>query len=413
MLEWLPSERRWLDDVTERVLDGEILLVRALPGWGLSAACRALEVSLGESAVLVDGRTVIESTQGAFRERLDSDVHATITKTGFAQLLFDNYGRAIRRSQGGLLHSMLYRLLVDSPTARDTGALLVARPNELLDPGFPGSPLLSRARTVLLPVVGHEDAEELGIELSDLRILSGDSTWLARRFLDGGLRQGRVGAVEHLDHDRRRIVAALPPEAVSRLARAHEVGALDGMSREAMMCLGSIGPDDTFEPASLVAESKLLQELDVQNPAWPDSLVDSGRRFADLLAGAQNAFWVDRYIFSQPVRAREFLDLVRNETSTHLRLLVCDDRERGAFAHAIASALAGIAGVEVKFVHWSDKKLLHDRHLVLPALQCGYILPTAGVLLAIDHPGTAVSARIPAIDYSPYWNRGSAVFPSP
>ena len=413
MLEWLPSERRWLDNLTERILDGEILLVRALPGWGLSAACKALADSLGESAVLVDGRTVSESIQKAFRERLDSDVQATIAKTGFAQLLFDNYGRAIRRSQGGFLHSMLYRLLVDSQTARDTGALLTARPSELLDPGFPGSPLISRAATVVLPVIGHEDAEELGMELSDLRILSGDSTWLARRFLDGGLRQGRVGAVEHLDHDRRRIVAALPPGAATRLARVEETGSLDGMSREAMMCLGRIGADDKFEPASLVAESKLLDELDVQNPAWPNSLRDSARRFADLMGGTQDAFWVDRYIFSQPARAREFLDLVRHETSTRLRLLVCDDRERGAFAHAIASALDGIAGVEVRFVHWSDKKLLHDRHLVLPTLQCGYILPTAGVVLAIDHPGTAVAARIPAIDYTPYWNRGSTVFLSP
>jgi len=410
--DWLPSERRWLDALAERTLDGGIILVRAIPRWGLTATCEALAESLGESAVLVDGRTVTEANQKAFRDKLDSDIKAAIETMGLAQLLFDNYGRAIRRSQGGTLHSMLYRLLVDSPAARDTGALLTARPNDVLDPGFSGSPLISRATTFVLPAIDQEDADALGMDLTDLKTLAGESTWLARRFLDGGFRQGRVSAVEHLGHDGRRIVAALPPGAVNGLAGANETKPLDGISREALMCFGCVGPGGEFKPASLVAESTLLDEVASQNPAWPDLLSESARRFAGLLDSAEDAFWVDRYIFSQPVRAREFLDLVREQTSTRLRLLVCDDRERGAFAHSIANALDGVENVEVRFMHWSDKKLLHDRHLVLPALQSGYVLPTASVVLAIDHPGTAVAAKIPAVDYAPYWNRGSVVFPA-
>ncbi len=413
MVNWLPSERRWIDGLAERVFDGEIVLARAVPRWGITAVCEALSDTLGESVVRVDGRLVTEENQKVFREELDSNIRAAINRTGVAQLLFDNYGRAIRRSQGGHLHSLLYRALVDSPTARDTGALLTARPNDMLDPGFAGSPLISRVRPLVLPALDHDDAELLGISLSDLRVLAGDSTWLARHLLDGGLRQGRVSAVEHLTHDRRRIVEALPPGAVNKLAGGTATSRLDVISREALMCFGCIGPTDEFEPATLVVESALIDEFRAQNPSWPASLDESVERFADLLAGAENAFWVDRWIFSRPSRTREFLDRLRVHTSARLRLLTSDDRDRGAFAQSIAAALEGIEDVEVRFMHWSDRRLLHDRHLALPALKTGYILPTANVVLAVDDPGNAVAARIPAVDYTPYWSRASRVFPAP
>lgn len=411
MIEWLPSEIQWLSKLSERVFEGEIILVRAIPRWGLTALCAAVAGYLGESAVVVDGRNITELNQKAFREKLDAKVRATVDTTGAAQLLFDNYGHAIRRSQGGHLHSMLYSLLVDSPTARDTGALLTARPNDMLDPGFSGSPLISRARTVVLPALEKGDADKLGMELNELKGLSGDSTWLARRFLDGGPRQGRVSAVEHLTHDRHRIVEALPPAAVSRLADAADSGQLDVISRESLMCLGRVRSEDKFEPSALVVESGLIDEVQVQNPTWPANLHESVVRFVDLLSGAEDAIWVDRYLFSQPSHTRAFLDQVRALTSTRLRLLVSDDRDRATFGSSVAEALGDIDGVEVRFMYWSDRKQLHDRHLIVPSLRKGFVLPTANVVLAVDTPGTAIAARIPAVDYSQYWGRATRVFP--
>ena len=390
-----------------------MLLVRGLPRWGLSTACQAVSEALGESAILLDGREVTEQNQRDFRDRLVSRVNEVIVRTGWAQLIFDNYGRAIRRSQGGILHSILYQLLIDSPAARDTGALLTARMGESLNLTFSGSPLISRARTVLLPELQESDAHSLGKDLEELRRLAGDSTWLARRLWRDGSRRGRVGVVDHLNHDAARIVESLPPGAVGVLAGSLDRADVDALSREALMCVGTFSDSGSYAPATLVTESALIAEIHRLNPAWPGDLRESVRRFAELLAGAESALWVDRYILREPARVRSFLELLRLRTNARLRLLVSDDRDRQDFAKTVASALQGLDRVEVRFMHWADRKQLHDRHLVLPSLRSGYVLPTSGVILGLDHPGTAVAARIAAIDYSSYWSRARGVFPAP
>lgn len=411
--EWLPSERSWIERLAERVFEGEIVLVRALPRWGLSTVCKSVAEILGDSAVEVEGRAVTEGNQKAVREKIDADVSASIEKSGCAQLIFDDYGRAIRRSQGGTLHSMLYRLLIDSVAARDTGALLVARSGDMLDLNFSGSPLISRAQTVVLPELGEEDSEAVSIEIATLREMVGKSTWLARQFLGVGARQGRVGAVEHLNNDRRRIVEALPPPAVEVLAGARPVRDCDAVSREALLCLGSINAAGDFVPAGLVAESTLLSEVRVSNPGWPADSGESVQRFADLLSGVEDAIWVDRYLFSEPARVRSFLGELRKLTATRLRLLVSDDRDRPDFAGAISAALDGLDGVQVRFMSRHDRRKLHDRHLVFPAMKSGAVLPTAGVILGVDDPGSAVSVAMPAlaINYAECWNHGARVWP--
>ena len=411
--EWLPSERTWLDQVTERVLGGEVLLVRSIPRWGLSTACDSIARALGDSAVLVKGKAVTEATQKAVREKIDTDVSQAVERTGYAQLIFDDYGRAIRRSQGGILHSMLYRLLVDSEAARDTGALLVARPGDMLDTNFSGSPLISRAETVPLPALSSEDAEALGMKVSELRRMAGESTWLARRFMSTTKREGRLTTVEHLNHDRRSIVDALPAGAVEVLAGARPPGDADAVSVEALLCLGFFAADTQFELATLVGESRVLDEVRLRNPGWPSSFSESVERFAELLSGAESAIWVDRYLFSDAPRVRTFIVALRQTTATRLRLLVSRDRDRPSQVGEIAAALSGVDGVEVRFMARHDRRRLHDRHLILPALASGFVLPTAGVILGADEPGSAVSVPLPAlaINYAEYWGRAERVHP--
>ena len=411
--EWLPSERSWIDQLTDLVFEGEIVLVRSLPRWGLSAVCASVAEALGDSAVVVEGRAITESNQKAARDRIDEEVSAAIERAGCAQLIFDDYGRAIRRSQGGTLHSMLYRILVDSEAARDTGALLVARSGDMLDLSFSGSPLISRARTVVLPVLGLEDAEALSTDLEALKAMAGESTWLARRFLGVSTRQWQVGAVEHLSNDGRRIVEALPPPAVEVLAGARQARDCDAVSSEALLCLGSTDAGGTFAPAGLVAESTLLDEVRLRNPGWPADMGESVQRFTDMLAGVEDAIWVDRYLFAEPSKVRAFLADLRKLTATRLRLLVSDDRDRPGFASSVSSALDGLTDVQVRFMSRHDRRLLHDRHLVLPALSSGFVLPTAGVILGIDDPGSAVSVPMSAlaINYAECWQRGTRVFP--
>lgn len=414
MTDWLPSERAWLDQLAERVFTGEVVLVRSTPRWGLTSVCRSLAETLGESAVLVDGRAITETNQKAVRDKLDADVAAAIAKAGCAQLIFDDYGRAIRRSQGGTLHSVLYRMLVDSDAARDTGALLVARSGDMLDINFSGSPLISRAQTFVLPTLSADDSEELGVDLASLQDMAGESTWLARRFMNVTTRHGQVSAVEHLNNDRRRIVEALPPVAVEVLAGARSAADSDAVSREALMCLGRFVSGAEFEIASLVRESNLLDEVRLRNPGWPGSLSESVQRFADMLAGVEDAIWVDRYLFSEPSRVRTFLADLRRLTTARIRLLVSEDRDRSGFARDISSAVEGLDRVEVRFMDRHDRRRLHDRHLVLPALRSGFVLPTAAVILGADDPGSAVSVPMPAlaINYADCWARGARVSPT-
>lgn len=413
MTDWLPSERSWLGQLTERVFTGDVVLVRAIPRWGLTAACVSVADALGESAVVVDGRAFTEANQKTARDKIAADVAAAIDRAGCAQLIFDNYGRAIRRSQGGTLHSLLYGVLIDSEAARDTGALLVARSGDMLDLSFSGSPLISRAQTVVLPVLDAEDARVLGFGLPALEKLAGPSTWLARRFLNASPRQGSVSAVEHLNNDRRRIVEALPPAAVEVLAGARRAEDADAVSREALLCLGSISGNGDFEASSLVVESSLLEEVQTHSPGWPATPAESVKRFASLLAGVADATWVDRYLFSEPLRVRAFLIELRKFTSARLRLLVSDDRDRSDFAGAVSSALQDLNDVEVRFMDRRDRRKLHDRHLVIPASRCGFVLPTAGVILGADEPGSAVSVPMPAlaINYAECWAHASPIHP--
>lgn len=411
--DWLASERAWVEELTERVLTGEILYARAVPRWGLSTVCASVTEALGESAVPVCGRDFTEANQKSMREKLDAEVANALERTGCAQVIFDDYGRAVRRSQGGALHSLLYRILVDAPGARDTGAFLVARPSDSLDLNFSGSPLLSRAVFTPLPLLEEEDATELRLSLPELRTLAGDSTWLARQLIGQSPRVAELRAVEHLDVDRRRLVQALPPDAIELLLGARDLVDVGLVGMETLRCLGSLS-EAGFKPSTFVTRSKLLAEVDLQSPAWPSTEAESVSRFADLLAGADDAIWVDRYALTQPRRLRAFIEQLRSHTAARLRLLVSDDRDRSGFAEEISEALAGVVGVEVRFMTRLDRHRLHDRHLVLPALGCGFVLPTAGVVLSVDDPGSAVAVALPALplNYGECWARGRRVFPT-
>lgn len=411
--DWLPSEQRWLNEITERVLSGDIVLVRSLPRWGLSTVCASVGQELGDTAVLVKGRSFTEASQKMRRAALDNDVAATVSNKGFAQLIFDDYGQAIRRSQGGALHSMLYRLLVDGEQARDIGALLIARASDMLDLNFAGSPLLSRTETTTLPKLNQEDAGVVGLDLESLRRQVGDSTWLARRFHASSPHQAHLSAIEHLNNDRRRIAAALPPGALEVLVGARAYREVDPVSQEALLCLGLVNGESQFELATLVAKSKILEEIRVESPGWPATRTESVQRFADLLASVDDAIWVDRYALSEPNRVRRFLDQLRRHTDARIRILVSSDRDRPDLGAEIAAKFQGLFAVEVRYMHRYDRPRLHDRHLILPSTKSGFVLPTTRVILGQDDPGSAVSVALPAlaINYAECWTRGERLFP--
>lgn len=411
---WLPSERKWIDVVSEDLLVGERVLVRSLPRWGVTSLFRHIAIELGDSAVYLDAGAVDENSQKDFRTQVQKEVLRRVEDHGCAQLILDNYGRALRRSQGGALHSMLYALLVDSPRAADIGALLGARFSDLLDLRFSGSPLISRTISRPLPVLAVDDAEVLGYPLCELVEQFGESTSLARKKLKLTDRELRASMFDALRADRSRIVTALPPDARRILAGDVRNNSLDAVSEEALRCIGNFDADGAFTISRAWESAGLIQELEVQSPSWPGELNESVERFAELCGDEAAAMWIDRYIFSDPNAARRFLLKFRQRSTTHLKLLVSDESDPYGAREDVASALEGIKDVEVRFMTRQDRHDLHDRHLVFPTASSGYVLPTAGVVCAVDRPGSAISVQMSGLqfDYRACWSRASRAWPS-
>ena len=364
---------------------------------------------IGPSALVIKGGEITEALQAEFRASLDEDLNEIIRSHGAAQLLFDDYGRAVRRSQGGALHSLLYRLLVDGETARDTGALLTSRYGEDLSVHFSGSPLLSRARSVCLPTLDEPDAAELGIALDQLQELVGCTTSLARRLMDATHLVRTYELVDYLASDKAALVKDLPLQALEVVVGARKYDEADAVSRQALAMLGVRQGDGSFQIASTVSEAGVLDLVTILSPGWPRSFAGSVDAFAALLAGASDAIWVDRYLLANVDRLRDFLKEIRIRTAARIRLL-CDERDSNGRV-ANPGSLLEISGVEVRFIKPADRPELHDRHLVIPALRRGFVLPTARVILGQDQPGSAVAVPMPtlAVDYSAYWARANRI----
>lgn len=159
----LPSEQEWLSRSVEYLLDGDLIVVRGLPRTGKTFLANALVQELPETAILVSGREFTEKNQGVKAETLIADLEERTKSFGLAQLVFDDYGAALRRSLGGKLQALLYSLLVDSEHSRDIGAILLSRWQDPIHIRRRGSPLVSRARFVPLPSFSEKDLIHHGV----------------------------------------------------------------------------------------------------------------------------------------------------------------------------------------------------------------------------------------------------------
>jgi hypothetical protein len=402
---------RWIGRTAERLLDGELLLLRTLPRGGKSALCEATAAELGPSAYLLSGARFTEADQRELREELERQIVGRVRDYGCAQLIFDDYGKAIRRSQGGQLHSLLYGLLVDGHIARDVGALLTSRFSDDLDLRYAGSPLLSRAEILQPPETTDADAAELGVGTATLHELAGRSTAFARRMVaDDGRLESTYGLVEYLNADCGRLADDLPPDVIEVLLGARPPAALSSAGRTILRTFGDCN-DAGFRPARAVSEAALLRELSTRSPGWPADRDASVRQFARMLGGVEEAMWVDRYLFALPTELRSFLTELRTRTSTRLLLLGSDDRDIPNFAADACAAVHDIPSVSARMMTWADRRQLHDRHLVLPATRSGYVIPTTGVILGCHEPGSAVAVPMPQlpVNYGDYWRRASRV----
>ncbi len=82
------------------LIDGRNLVVRGLPLTGKTVLVEALKDLLGPSALVIDGRSFAESDRDEAVDGIRLRTFALIEEHGCAQLLFDNYPHALRRSYG-------------------------------------------------------------------------------------------------------------------------------------------------------------------------------------------------------------------------------------------------------------------------------------------------------------------------
>ncbi len=59
----LPAQRAWAEDVGLELLDGQIIVLRGLPGTGKSILADAVHHELGQETVIVRGRSFNEQNQ--------------------------------------------------------------------------------------------------------------------------------------------------------------------------------------------------------------------------------------------------------------------------------------------------------------------------------------------------------------
>ena len=404
----LPSEQAWVLVVADRLLGGDRLLVRGLPRSGKTLLARAIADMLGETAFYFDGAAIKEANQAEQHARLQAEMDDRLNGLDCVQLIFDGYGRAVRRSRGGVLHSQLYGQLIDGDRARDIGAIFTSRYADALDIKVSGSPLLGRVTVVELPKLTEEDAATLGLDLETAKSYFGDSTALAHLTLNAKPIGSFDSVAEFLSINAAALARDLPTGAIQVLVEARSFSDVDSTSRRALRGLGSES-DGGYTVATMVAESQLTAELRARNHRWPATEEESVARFCELLADATSALWVDRYIYEEPDQLANFLVSVRRSTAVPVRLLGKPETDHASVRAQLAAALRNVADLEARIMAYQDIKRLHDRHLVDPASNIGFVVPTADVILSNVEAGSAIAVEMPSIDfdYEACWSRAT------
>ncbi|MEV7681695.1 AAA family ATPase [Streptomyces sp. NPDC088341] len=409
----LPSQWQWVQTVCGHLIDGEIVIVRGIPGSGKTTLLEALARELGDTAVSTRGRTYTEQNQDAQGQDFHERIHAALDRHGTAHLLFDDYPHALRRSHGLRLQRQLLHLLVDGESAVDIGALLTGRWARSMHLVSSGSPLVARARVVPLPGTAEADFEAVDCAQSTdaVAAVGGNIALLAKVTPVLGvpaLHQVRETAKLRAP----RWVQDVPWNAVQWIRDVVRCGPAtlpsDHFATEALAPLVFPAGDGRYDVVSALRSDVALAELEGRAPTWPARWEESVAAFCGLLSGTPEVVWVDRYLAVDTPTLLQFVQDVRASCDTRIRMLIAKDQSRGIDASAMASFAA--LGCAIRTMHPGDRKQLHDRHLIfLGGRQGGVVMPTGGVVLCKDPPGSAMAVHTELLDQKlvrDAWGRG-------
>lgn len=405
MVKVLPSVSAWVDELSFALLSGERRSVVAPPTAGKSTAARSVLKTLGPSALYVTGR---DFSDGNLLERI-TNIRESLTELvavhGGAQLIFDDYDRALRRQRGSRLQANLYGLLVDSALSRDLGALFLSRCAGPQHVESAGSPLMSRVEWAPLPRLGSLDFATLGVPEGDVVEWFGDSAFHASRAVIGGsFRPSVLAANEKLQLAR--LLADMPSRAKQFMAgKQGELTALTSSEQSSLRGLFFEG-----RPTRLADGIGLVDEIAIRAEGWPRAERDRVSAFCDLIAGQDRVLWVDRYLYSDVPALRRFLEHVARVSSVKILLLGSPRRGDLDVDEGAVGSLSEISTVKAHFMNPRDWHPLHDRHLVRMDKSGGWVVPMAAVVLGRFDGGSAVvtNAHSFPFDYAAVLRRSAA-----
>lgn len=409
----LVSESTWASETCSRLISGDKLIVKGVPASGKSSLARKVFDTLGgPTAILIRGRDFTEENQAELRENLLAALQSRVASEGCAQLVFDDYSHALKRSQGRRLQAQLGSLLIDSAAGRDIGALLLSRHAGPIHIAGRGSPLVSRCQMLDMPYWDSRDLAQVDIEIDEHRVrhLVGPLAGYLRTALDvqGSFRLRRLEQVIEASADA--ILAEMTPAEVAWIGTSNGPHPVLPMSAGALLeVVGGDGP----ALIAAAANAGLVVSAQQRSLGWPNARNASIQQFATLMSGQDSAIWSDRYLSAQLDDLRRFLIDLRRYTAAHLRLLVSRGSPRMPIdVDAAARLMDDVGGLEVRYMSTTDRGLLHDRHLVFPSGH-GYALPTCRVVLGLDAAGSSVATRADSfgVNYEECWQRSSSRFP--
>lgn len=412
----LPTQRVWVDNVCLDLLDGQIVVLRGLPGTGKSILADAIQHELDQSAIMVNGRSFSEQNQHDFAAKFREEISTSIQQNGHAQLVFDDYPHALRWTGGARLQALLLHMLVDGPNARDTGALLTGRWARSMHLKVRGSPLMARAQFRSLPFITDVDMESVGIPANERAKtrdeIGGTASLLAKIRAIGSMPDYSI-VRQTLSDISDGWINDLPWEAIIWLRIGRREIDDDFRSSLAWEAIQPLLADASTREILAGLRGQMFQsDLEQRSPAWPSTWDGSVERFAELISGISSLIWVDRYLTSNPRTLHKFVLDLRALTSTQFQLLISSTLTSEAIrrdAGAIRDLLS-IEGVEMRSMGGRHYKLLHDRQLVfIGEHQGGVVLPTTDVILGETPVGSALAVQVPIMERALVenaWNMG-------
>jgi energy-coupling factor transporter ATP-binding protein EcfA2 len=398
----------WVEQIALQLLDGRRILVRGLPRSGKTWLAQAVASTLQETALTVRGRNFEEGNQATLRETIISDLDDRLQEHRSVQLIFDDYHLALRRTQGKRLQARLVARLIDSPLAQDTGALFLARQSSVLHLPMRGSPLVSRLQVVQQPRWSAADIQDScpkeSVEYLASRLGMSIPNLIQYLSADGDRYKHHV---QRLAIDGPSILDDLPPNSLQALAGSKTLAELDESDIDQMVGLVWQSDEQSLSWVDAVHDADLRSMLSGGSGSWPAEQKNSAEKFSALVAGCEGVIWSDRFMFVDPDSLAKFLLAVRSVSGIHMQLLGSDWDGATRIDARNLRTVAAIAGVELRFMTFDDRKALHDRHLARRGEAGGWVLPTVDVILSQKAPGSALATKAPrfTLNYEKVWGR--------